>query len=299
MLMGKQSLTPAARRAFGLAFNPFDAEVSSEEEMFTSSEIRFVREACWATGMHGSFVAVMGESGAGKTTIVADLKERVINSPTPIIMIEPSVLGMTGSDSTGKMLKAGDILAAGVCSLAPNTLIKQSIEARTRQFVKLLEDSITAGNRHLLVIEEAHDLPVATLQHLKRLHERTRIGRKSALGILLVGHPELHDKLKKVREVFQRCEPIFLRPLDNELTAYLSHKAKLANKALAELITQDGIDEIQARLTFERSGVTSKAARTVSMTYPLVVNNLFIAALNLAADLGADIVDKNVVREVR
>ena len=48
-------------------------------------------------------------------------------------------------------------------------------------------------------------LPIPTLKHLKRLHERMRMGRRPMLGILLLGHPELEDKLNRfdVREVSQ------------------------------------------------------------------------------------------------
>jgi type II secretory pathway predicted ATPase ExeA len=298
MLMGKQTLSMEARKQFALFSNPFDGEVSSEAEMFQSGEIRFIREACWQTAVNGSFVAVLGESGAGKTTILADLKERVEGSNRPVIMIEPSVLGMGNNDRVAKVIKSADILTAGILTLAPLSTMRATIEGRTRQFIKLLETSVSSGNNHMLVIEEAHDLPVVTLQHLKRLHERARIGRRSALGILLIGHPELEIKLKEVREVYQRCEVLHLRPLDHELHAYLAHKAEVAGKKLGDLITDDGIEAIRARLTIERRANNGQGVRVISLVYPLAVHNMVTAALNQAAALGAPIVDADIVMEL-
>lgn len=300
MLMGKQSLSMAARKAFSLFNNPFDGEVSSEAEMFLSGEIRFIREACWQTAVNGAFVAVMGESGAGKSTILADLKDRMHTSSRPIIVIEPSVLGMGQSNTSAKMIKSGDILAACIATLDPGASMRVSIEGRTRQFMQLLEASVKAGNSHMLVIEEAHDMPRPTFRHLKRLHEKARIGRRSALGILLIAHPELRNMLNErshdLREVFQRCEMLELLPLDKDLRSYLEHRAKLAGRALSELITDDGIEEIRARMTIERRVNNGQATRTISLLYPLAVNNLMTAALNEAAALGAPIVDKDIVR---
>jgi type II secretory pathway predicted ATPase ExeA len=304
MLMGKQTLSMAARKAFGLFQNPFDGEVSSEAEMFVSGEIRFVREACWQAAVNGSFVAILGESGAGKTTILADLKDRLQTStPQPVITIEPSVLGMGHTDTLAKVLKSGDILTACVASLDPSAPIKQTIESRTRQLVKLLDDSVKAGNAHLLIIEEAHDMPKQTLKHLKRLHERTRIGRRPALGILLLAQPELRQILNErahdVREVYQRLEMIDLMPLGSDLRPYLEHKAKLAGRSLIDLITDDGVDELRARLTVERRSNGGQSIKHISLLYPLAVNNVMTAALNLAADLGAPVIDRDVMRSVR
>lgn len=297
MLIAKQSLTPAARRAFGLFQNPFDGEVTSEEEMFVSDEIRYVREACWQVANSGSFVAVMGESGAGKTTLMLDLEDRVLAEKLDVVLIKPSVVAMEGNDTHGRVLKAGDILAAIILTFDPNARVPASVEARKRAALKGLENAARLGKRSVLVIEESHSLSEHTLRHLKRLQEETRMGRRNLLGILLMGHPELRHTIERVREVFQRVEQITLMPLDKDLRGYLEHRAKLAGKQLADLITDDGVDAIRARLTVQRPGGFGKAAH-VSLLYPLAVNNLVTAALNVAAELGAPVVNKDVVRAV-
>jgi len=297
MLLAKQTMTAEARKAFSLFTNPFDGEVTASEEMYTNGEIRFVREACWQAATGGRFVAVVGESGAGKTTLLADLKERIATDRKPTVVIEPSVLGMEENDSRGKVLKAGDILTAIIMTLAPKASVAQTSEKRTRQAETLLAGSATAGNSHLLLIEESHALPVATLKHLKRLHERMRLnGRKPMIGILLLGQPELldtlSDKKHDVREVVQRVEIVRLQPLDHELKGYLTFRTRLAGRELATLMDDEAVDAIRARLTVLRQGVRNSA---VSMVYPLAVNNLVTACLNEAALQGIPLITREVV----
>lgn len=297
MLMAKQTLTPSARRVFGVFANPFDGEVQDESQMFTNGEIAYVREACMQAALGGRFVAVVSESGGGKTTMLQDLEARLQEDRRPVITIKPWVLGMEDSDTRGKTLKSADILHAIITTLDPLATPRQTLQARSDQARLALAKSTEAGYSHMLVIEEAHSLPEATLKHLKRLHEM-RMGRRPLLGILLLGQTELGMRLDprraSLREVTQRCEVVHLLPLDSDLRAYLDHRARAAGAELSRFIDDQGIDEIRARLTITRPG----KAGAISLTYPLAVNNLMTAAMNLAAELGAPIVTRDIVSGV-
>jgi type II secretory pathway predicted ATPase ExeA len=232
--------------------------------------------------------------------MLADLEARVQMDRKPVITIKPWVLGMEESDTRGKTLTSADILASTVTTLDPLARPRMTMQARSNQARDALVKSMEAGYSHLLVIEEAHSLPEPTLKHLKRLHEM-RLGRKPLLGILLLGQTELGQKLDprraNLREVTQRCEVVNLLPLDGDLRSYLEHRARAAGVDLAKLIDQAGIDEIRTRLTISRP-VSGGKSMSISLLYPLAVNNLMTAALNLAAELGAPLVDRNVVRGV-
>ncbi|ACB34540.1 conserved hypothetical protein [Leptothrix cholodnii SP-6] len=300
MLMAKQTLSPAARKAFTLFTNPFDGEVIDDTQMFTNGEIAYVREACMQAATGGRFVAVVSESGGGKTTMLGDLEARIQRDRKPVIVIKPWVLGMEDNDTKGKTLKSTDILASVVTTLDQLASLKQTLQGRSNQAKDLLVKSAEAGYSHLLVIEEAHSLPEATLKHLKRLHEM-RLGRKPLLGILLLGQTELALKLDprraSLREVTQRCEVVHLLPLDGDLRAYLEHRARAAGRELGDFIDQSGVDELRTRLTITRPASGGKTAAT-SLLYPLAVNNLVTAALNVAADLGVPVINRDVVRAV-
>ena len=294
MLLAKQTLTPQARRHFKLFTNPFDGEVTTDAQMFSGDDIRYVREAAWQCSQTGSFVAIVGESGAGKTTIQADLEVRLEREARGVIVIKPSVLGMEENNNRGQMLKSTDILHAIITTLDPNATVPQTLQARTVRASKMLAASTEAGTTHLLVIEEAHGLPDATLKHLKRLHE-LRQGRRNLLGILLLAQPELKVRLANglrtgaLREVAQRCEMVELLPLDNDLRAYLQCRAQAAGHELGRLVDDAAIEALRMRLTRKTAG------GAVSMCYPLAVHNMLTKALNTAAEIGVPVVTKDVV----
>lgn len=299
MLLAKQTLTYAASKAFALFQNPFDGEVTRHEELFTNGELRFIREAMWQAGKNGRFVAIVGESGSGKTTLLADLEDRISRDRAQLVVIRPSVLSMTDNERQGRPLKAADIIAAIILTLNPQARVPQTHEARARQMQRMVEDSAKVGNSHLLVIEEAHALSINTLKALKRLNEVCRLGRRAVLGILLLGQPELRIKLDErradMREVVQRCEVVELPPLGSDLQGYLSHRAKAQGRQLTDFIDDGGLVELQARLTVASP---DRRVSTVSLVYPLAVNNLMTACLNTAAELGVPLINRDVVRAV-
>lgn len=297
MLLPKQSLSEQARKKFALLTNPFDGEVTRDEQMYVNGEIRFAQEVAWQAALGGRMVAIVGESGAGKTTMLDGLKERILRERRPVVVIEPSVEGMEENDAKGKSIKSADIHAAIVYTLDANASVARGSERRSRQVRRMLEESVTqSGRSHLLVIEEAHALPVPTLNHLKRMHEKMRLGRSSMLGILLMGHPELERKLARhdVREVMQRTALARLPPLGADLGPYLQLRAAAVGRKLGEFITPEGVDELRSRLTVH----DGRHEAPVSLLYPLNVNNWMIAALNTAAELGAPCIDRDVIRAV-
>ena len=300
MLLRKATLTQEARKAFGLFKDPFNEEIHSAEDVFASADIKYVREAMYQTAAHGGFIAVVGESGAGKSTLREDLQDRISRSNTPVIMIEPYVLAMEDNDIKGKTLKASHIAEAILEAVASGTNPKRSPEVRFRQVHKALQESAKAGNKHVLVIEEAHGMPIPTLKHLKRFFELKQ-GFDRLIGIVLIGQTELAQKLSEnnpaVREVVQRCELVTLQPLtDGKLRDYLKFKFERVGKNWNEVLNDSALDAIAQRLN-QRQRVAKGTIET-SLLYPLAVNNLVSAAINQAAELGFDIVDADIVQGV-
>lgn len=299
MLLSKQSLTQQAKRHFTLFANPFTADIQGVDELYVSPDINYVRAAMYQTAKAGGFIAVCGESGAGKSTLRRDLIDRIQRERLPIITVEPYVLAAEDNDIKGKTLKSAHIAEAILYAIAPLEKAKVSPEGRFRQIHRLLQESSRAGNQHVLIIEEAHSLPLPTLKHLKRFFE-LEDGYKKLLSIILIGQNELALKLseqnQEVREVVQRCEIVTLDPLTStNLADYLSHRVKTVNKKLSELISESGIDAIIQRLT---ASSTRKGQHSRSLLYPLAVGNLLTGALNSAAELGVPVVTADVVSGV-
>ncbi|TNG91328.1 helix-turn-helix domain-containing protein [Pasteurellaceae bacterium USgator11] len=296
MLLAKQALYPATKKHFGLFRDPFAEDVRSADDVFSSSDVRYVREALFQTAKHGGFMAVVGESGAGKSTLRRDLIDRINNENSPIVVIEPYIIAMEDNDLKGKTLKAAHIAEAIITTLAPLENVKRSPEARFRQLHRVLKDSSRSGYSHVLIIEEAHSLPVPTLKHLKRFFE-LEDGFKKLLSIVLVGQPELKLKLSErnvdVREVVQRCEVVELAPLDSELENYVAFKLAKQGKQISDIFEDDAFLAVRRRLT-----ATSRNKTTTSLLYPLAVSNLLTAAMNMAESLGIPKVNADVIMNV-
>lgn len=295
MLLRKQSLTPQAKRHFQLNPDPF-AEPRSSEDLFISPDIRYVRESLYQATSYGVFLAVVGESGSGKSTIRKELHERLRNDSQALIIIEPYVLGMEERETQGKPLRAADICASILHSVSPEQRLPQTSEARFRAVHNALRESYRMGNRHVLIIEEAHSLPLSTLRHLKRFFELEE-GFARLLSVVMIGQTELGERLSErnpaVREVVQRCEVVNLTPLGEQLSAYLKHRFTLAGKSLDDVVDPSAIEALRQRL----SGYNSHKGH-YSMLYPLAVHNLLMAAINAAAEVGAERVDADIVMGV-
>ncbi|PNE76931.1 ExeA family protein [Burkholderia thailandensis] len=301
MLLRKQALTPAARKHFGLFRDPFQDDVRSHDDIYVNADIRYVREAMFQTAKHGGLLSVVAESGAGKTTLMRDLDDRIARENQPILLIKPYVLAMEDSERKGKTLKSTHIAEAIIAAVAPLDKIRSSPQARFAQLHRALADSHAAGGRHCLVIDEAHALPIATLKHLKRFFE-LESGFAKLMSIVLIGQPELKIKLSErnpdVREFVQRCEMIELPPLDGErLDEYLTFKFGRLDKRVGDVLDAGGIGALRARLTIA-SDHRRDRTHAVSLLYPLALANLLTASMNLAAELGVPRVTADVVKGV-
>lgn len=296
MLLRNEPLTLEARQHFGLSRSPFQDDINSRADVFQSPTTRVARAALMDAAMNHGFIALTGESGAGKSTLREELEQRILDEGRPVIVIKPYILEMEPTDKTGRAMKSGQIAEAIITTLAPNVTMKSSAQARARQAHELLANSVGAGNSHLLIIEEAHRLPLATLKHLKGFMELKR-GLQRLLGVALIGQPELRSILSendpKIREIVQRCELIELAPLDNDLEAYLKHKFTRAGGDMAEVFADDALDAIRARLVRIPRGGSAREA--VSLCHPLVVGNLVCRAMNAAAAYAMPRVNAQVV----
>lgn len=300
MLLRAQRLSAEERQHFNLFADPFRNEIHGHDDLYLTQGMRHVREAMWQAALHGGFLAVVGESGSGKSMLRRDLIERVEREGERITVIEPYVLGMEDNDKQGKTLKAADISGAIIGALDPLGKPRRDTQARFRQVHELLQASHRAGAKHLLIVEEAHSLPVPTLKHLKRFLELEHGGFTRLLGIVLLGQSELGHRLSEtdpnVREVVQRCEVLRIHPLDGRLQEYLRHKFRRQGAEMDAILAPDAVQAVQECLTVVPRG--RRNAHPVSLVYPLAVGNLVTGAMRKAARIGMPVVTGDLVREV-
>jgi Type II secretory pathway, component ExeA (predicted ATPase) len=294
MLLRKQTLSPEAKKLFGLVRNPF-TDLQSDEDMWINPDIRYVREHMYATAKHSGITAVVGESGAGKTSVRKALKDRIAQENLPIIIAEPYMLASEDSEKKGKTVKSTHIAEAILRAAAPLEKPRMSADARFYQLHRVLKDAHKSGQRVCVIIDEAHSLSIPTLKHLKRIYElEPDGGYGNLISIILIGQPELLMKLNErnpeIRELVQRCEVVTLSPIPvADLEGFIDFRLSRIGKRAADIIDATGITALADKMV-SRDGA--------SQLYPLAVGNFVVAALNLAAKIGVPAIDADIVKEV-
>lgn len=286
-------LSPAAKRHFKIFRDPFQDDVSAPDDVFLSEDQRYVLESMLQTAKVGGITAVIGESGSGKTTLRKLLQHRVVREGQNIRLIFPHTLDKT-------KLTTGSICTAIVKDIEPDSPVRSSLEAQARQVKDVLLRSSRAGFKHLLMIEEAHDLSIQTLKYLKRFYEiESDDGFGKVLSIVLIAQPEMKIKLDvarhpEAREFINRCEVATLAPLYENLRGYITHKLERVGIRAETVFADDAFEAIRARWT--KVDPASRALK--NNLYPLIVNNTVTRAMNRAAELGLPLVTGDLVKEL-
>jgi type II secretory pathway predicted ATPase ExeA len=298
-MIPKVSLTPAAKIYHKLFRCPFSGEITCKEDYYRSPDVLAVREAIWDVVNNGKFVALIGESGCGKTTMLQDLHERIATEGKQVIIAAPHVLGMENKVAKGKTtMSAAQITHCLISSINSTVSIKSNPEAMFRQLHQLLLEARKQHTKVALIIEEAHGLPDTVLKQLKRFLE-LRDGHATLLGIVLIAQPELHQTLSPrnpaVREVYQRVEVIDMPPLDEYLAKYLAFKFARVQRQIGDFLDESAVAAILTRLTQTRS--TGRTSTVHSQCYPLAVNNMMVHLLNASASIKSKI-DADLVNSV-
>jgi len=286
-------LSPAAKRHFKIFRDPFQDDVNSPDDVFLSEDQRYVLEAMLQTAKAGGITAVIGESGSGKTTLRKLLQHRIAREGQSVRLIFPHTLDKS-------KLSTGNICTAIINDIEPDSTVRSSLESQARQVKDVLLRSSRAGFKHLLMIEEGHDLSINTLKYLKRFHEiESDDGFGKVLSIVLIAQPEMRIKLDvarhpEAREFINRCEVATLSPLFDNLKGYIAHKLERVGIKADSVFTEDAYLAIRERWTKVDPGTRAMK----NNLYPLIVNNTVTRALNRAAELGLPIVNGDLVKEL-
>lgn len=281
-----QMLTQEAMKHFKLFRNPFINDVRGVRDIFLNEDTRYVLAAMKDVSRNQGILAVVGDSGAGKSVLRRLLLDELHNDGD-ISVIQPKIIDKTRAT------------AAGICDAIINDISsetpKRSMEAKARQVEHLLMTAFKGGQRHVLIIEEAHDLTIPVMKYLKRFWE-LEDGFSKLLGILLVGQTELFHRLDErrhyeLREFIRRCMVVEVPPLDHDIEAYLKHKFERAGCDYHKIIDDSAAVALKERLQTRRN-------QSGSLVYPQVINNLITKAMNLCAQLGEDKVTDEIIKEL-
>ena len=162
-------------------------------------------------------VKVSGEVGSGKTMLCRMLLERLPEHVETIYLANPSL-------SREEMLYAiADALGLSIDGKRVG-IVMHSIQNK-------LEEKAREGKRVVVLVDEAHAMPLDTLEELRLLYN-LQVGNDKLLQIILFGQPELNAKLDQpnMRQLKDRIVHHFhMQPLSrNALESYLMFRMRAA-----------------------------------------------------------------------
>ena len=287
-----EMLSSVAREKFKLVRDPFVDDVRNSGDVYVSREHRYIRQSMYMCAKHGGFLAVVGESGSGKSTLRRELLSRIEEEKLPILVVQPKTVDKT-------RLTAQSICEAILSDVSPSVRPKRSLEGKARQIEQVLSHSSRSGHKHVLIIEEAHDLSIKTLKYLKRFWEMED-GFTKLLAIIVIGQPEMRYMLDEgrnydAREVIRRIEVAQLQPLDKpgEIEKYMRLKFSRIGVEWEDIASEEVGGALRDKLTRQ-----SVNGQVYSMAYPLILNNVCKKALNLASELGAKKIDAEIIKNL-
>ncbi len=201
---------------YGLRDEPFSITPDPRLIFFTDRHREAMNHLLYGIQMRKGFIQITGEVGSGKTTLCRALLEQldpqryrtalVLNpclSPTELLRTILAELGLeapTGLDDRVLLLERLNRYLLAQCH---------------------------AGCDVVLIIDEAQDMTAELLEQV-RLLSNLETDHRKLLQIVLVGQPELRDKLEQpeLRQLRQRILVRYhLTPLRrDEMAAYIQHR---------------------------------------------------------------------------
>ena len=212
---------------------PFN--ITPDSKFFFPSAIHeeALNSLLYAINERRGFVVVTGEIGAGKTTIIRTLLNK--------LSFNTKVVTITNTHLTCKELVA-EILDDLEVPYQPGT--KQKLLS---QLNKYLIEQLRQDVNVVLIIDEAQNLTPTVLEEVRML-SNLETEKEKLIQIILVGQPQLKVKLEseKLAQFKQRISVYYhLAFLSQEETRqYISHRLKLVSQNGIDIFTPEAVNLI-------------------------------------------------------
>ncbi|HBS32477.1 MAG TPA: general secretion pathway protein [Parvularcula sp.] len=182
------------------------------------------------------FIVITGEIGAGKTMLIGHLLDQLDRSN--VVAANLLTPNLEAADLLSHILSAFRIEAAGEGKAS-------EIEA----FEDFLFDQLNHGRRVLLVVDEAQNLPLKTLEELRVLSNMEYDGTP-LFQVFLVGQPDFRETMARpdMEQLRQRVIATYhLEPMTREETeGYVKHRLTQVGWTGEPALTREAFDAIFA-----------------------------------------------------
>ncbi len=202
---------------FGFAKKPFSLTPDPEFLYLSPNHKKALTILKYGLMSQAGFTVITGAIGAGKTTLV----RHILNT-----MDDDSEVGLISNTHSA----FGDLLTWILAAFGVEHDSRDKAE-RYQTFVNFIEEQYYQNRRVVLIVDEAQNMDLQTLEEL-RLLSNINVGQDVMLQLVLVGQPELLEKLK-APELVQFAQRISvgynLKPLSFEETKkYIYYRILIA-----------------------------------------------------------------------
>jgi len=215
---------------YGLSEPPFAITPNPRFLFYSAKHREAFNHLLYGIRERKGFVQLTGEVGAGKTTLCRAMLEQLDGRYATALILNPVM-------SAGELVKA----IAVEFGLPVNGLDRLDTLAVINQF---LLQQVERGEETVLIIDEAQDLTDELLEQVRLLSNLETNNRK-LLQIVLMGQPELRDRLNnpRLRQLRQRITVRYhLQPLSRfEMSQYIQHRLEISGAKGAPYFTQPAL----------------------------------------------------------
>lgn len=219
---------------YGLKVKPFQLKPDAGFFFSSKGHKRAIAYLEYGLSQEDGFIIITGEVGAGKTTLIRHLFQKLNQQRFVVAQLTNTNLD---SDDMLRMVAASFGLTADHVSKA-NILLE--LEQHLRQLDK-------EGKKILLLVDEAQNLTPRALEELRML-SNFQTDDKLLLQTFLLGQPEFRKTLlgNNMQQLRQRVIATYhLGPMDNaETRAYIEHRLAIAGWQGNPLLQDDSFDVI-------------------------------------------------------
>ena len=215
---------------YGLKEPPFDLTPNPRFLFYSAQHREAFNHLLYGIRERKGFVQLTGEVGAGKTTLCRAMLEQLDGHFATALILNPIM-------SANELMKA----IAVEFGLPVTGLDRLDTLAAINQF---LLQQVERKQDTVLIIDEAQDLTDELLEQVRLLSNLETDNRK-LLQILLMGQPELRDRLNnpRLRQLRQRITVRYhLFPLSRfEVSQYVQHRLEVSGAKGAPYFTQPAL----------------------------------------------------------
>ena len=202
---------------YGLKEHPFNVTSDPNFLYLSHTHKEALNHLLYGINQRKGFVEITGEVGAGKTTLCRALLSQLSdNTKTSLIF---------NSNLPDNQLLEAILTDFGII---PE---RRSKIAFLRHLNDFLLEQLSSYNNVVLIIDEAQNLRLSTLETLRML-SNLETDKEKLLQIILVGQPQLRDKLAlpELLQLRQRISVRFhVRALEeSEIAGYIRHRMEVA-----------------------------------------------------------------------